>query len=268
MQTTSALFKSLWGKVNTTVETKAVINGEDYLHDRIFSASVSLEMFSEGTACAGSAVSRELTLVLRDVGAIPKSAEIQMFIRLVNGNTVSEWIPKGVYYIDTREQQYGLDRLEIHGYDVIRKADKTFTSSGDQGYWPMTDIDVVEEIAERIGAKSVNGSRIDPRTIAILTKRYQVQYPGYGDGAYTMRECLGFIGAMYAGNWITNDFGQLRLVMLGDIPTETNLLIDENADYIKLGNDRILIVTGLAEPHRMVIETGETLKIGGDTLLV
>ena len=127
---------------------------------------------------------------------------------------------------------------------------------------------MVEEIAERIGAKSVNGSRIDPRTVALMTNGYQVQYPGYGESAYTMRECLGFIGAMYAGNWVTNDLGQLRLVALGDIPPETNLLIDENADYIKLGNDRILLVVGQEEPHRLVVEDGYELTIGGDTLLV
>lgn len=105
----------------------------------------------------------------------------------------------------------------------------------------MIDIDVVKEIAERIGAKLVDGSRIDPRTVAILTRRYQVQYPGYGDSAYTMREVLGYIGAMYAGNWVTNDVGQLRLIVLGDIPDETHLLIEEHGDYIVIGGVRILV---------------------------
>lgn len=241
MQTTSALYKSLWGHPNTTVETKAVINGEDYFQDRIFSASVSLETFSDGAASAGSAVSRELNLVLRDVGTIPKAAEIKMFSRLVNGLSVSEWIPKGVYYIDTREQQEGFDKLTIHAYDVIRKTDTTFTNQGEQGLWPMDDIDVVEEIAERIGAKLVDGSRIDPRTTDVITEQYQVQYPGFGDGAYTMREVLGFIGAMYAGNWVTNDVGQLRMLVLGDIPEETYYLIDEHGSPILIGGDRILV---------------------------
>ena len=83
-----------------------------------------------------------------------------------------------------------------------------------------------------------------------------------------MREVLGFVGAMYAGNWVTNDYGQLRLLMLGDIPEETTLLIDENGDYIKLGNDRIYLVFGLEEPHRLVTEDGGGLLIGGDRILV
>ena len=244
MQTTSALYKALLNEKTTRKETKVVIAGEDYLQNRIFSASDSLGTFSAGTACVGSAVSRELNLVLRDAGEIPKAAEMDVFIRLVNGAQASEWLPKGVYFIDTRDQRAGIDKLTIRGYDCIRKASVRFTDAGSQGTWPRTDLAVVQEIARRIGAKEVNGSRIDPRTLAILTAGYQVPYPGFGDKAYTMREMLGYIGAMYAGNWITNDVGQLRLLLLGDIPEETGLLIDENADYIVLGSDTRIIVNG------------------------
>ena len=82
---------------------------------------------------------------------------------------------------------------------------------------------------------------IDNRTDIIIRNAYSVQYPGYGEEAYTVREVLGYIGAFYAGNWIINDSGQLRLLVLGDIPAETYYLITEDGDRITLGGDRLVM---------------------------
>lgn len=171
---------------------------------------------------------------------IPRMARIQMRYRLAGlpdivGGRPSEWISKGTFFVDTRESSNGV--LTIDAYDAMLKAEQPFTTSGDQGGWPRTDnMAMVDEIASRIGVI------VDPRTREIITKHYEIGYPGYGEGAYTCRDVLGFLGSAYAGNWIITDEDKLRLIRLGDIPSNTtNLLITETGDYILIGGDRILV---------------------------
>ena len=95
------------------------------------------------------------------------------------------------------------------------------------------------------------GVSIDSRTMAIMTRNYQINYPGIvledgvpqysTDGAMSMRQVLGYIGAMYGGNWVITDENKLRLIVLGDIPTPTNYLITQNSDIILIGGYRILV---------------------------
>ena len=58
---------------------------------------------------------------------------------------------------------------------------------------------------------------------------------------YSLREMLGFIAAQYVGCVILTEENKLRLVSLPELPKETNLLIDQNGDYITFGGDRILV---------------------------
>lgn len=233
MQSTSATYNSLLA-ADAPKEVKAVIAGVTYGQDKIVSA-VSHAALMDKPDMVGSCVAKELNLVLRDPDTIPRMAEIQMYFRLNDGTTYSEWIPKGTYYIDTRDQDtFGI--LTIDAFDAMLKTEQSYTNSGEQGTWPKTDLQVVNAICTRIGVT------LDPRTTGILTAGYRVQYPGYGDGAYTMREVLGYIGAMYAGNWIITDQNTLRLLVLGDIPAETtNLLVTQNGEYILVGGYRILV---------------------------
>lgn len=157
----------------------------------------------------------------------------------------SEWLPKGVFYIDERSYDKEIDRLTLTCYDAMLKTEQSFCTPGGQGQWPRTDIAMVDEICERIGVA------LDGRTRAILTKGYLIQYPGITledgtpqydkDGALSMREVLGCIGSMYAGNWVMSDAGELRLVALGDIPAETSLLAEQHGDYILIGGVRIRV---------------------------
>ena len=157
-----------------------------------------------------------------------------MQFRLNNGTQQSEWLPKGTFFIDTRDEGNGV--LSIDAFDPMLKCDQSFTTSGEQGTWPRTDITVVNQICSRIGVT------LDSRTAAIITAGYTIQYPGFGEGAYSMRELLGFIGSMYAGNWIITEENKLRLLVLGDMPDDsTSLLITEYGEYITMGGFRIRV---------------------------
>lgn len=144
----------------------------------------------------------------------------------------SEWLPKGKYYIDTREISHnsdGLDVLKIHGYDAMLFAEQLYPESSLA--WPTSDIAVVNDIATHMGVE------VDPRTTALMTENYQISLVA----GYTMREVLGYIASMYVGSFVMSDEGKLRLVSIVDLPEETNYLIDTSGSAITFGGDRILV---------------------------
>jgi hypothetical protein len=85
-------------------------------------------------------------------------------------------------------------------------------------------------------ADSINIS-VDPRTFERMNRGYTFPLPV----GYSSREVLGFIAASYGGNFIISDENQLLLIKLGDLPKETNYLIDAVGDAITFGGDRILV---------------------------
>ena len=144
----------------------------------------------------------------------------------------SEWLPKGVFYIDTRETTRngnGLDILSIHGYDAMLFAEQLYPSTTHA--WPMIDTAVVQEMAATMGVV------VDPRTYNLMTSGYMIPLPG----SYSIREVLGYIASMYVGSFIMTETGLLRLVSITELPEETNYLINNAGDAITFGGDRILV---------------------------
>ena len=199
----------------------------------LVSMETDSRVFSEDTPTVGGCVSAEIDVeMLKPYGEIPKQARLAPYVRLTDGSRCSEWIQKGVFYIDTRKKKEdgsGVDKIVLHGYDAMLKAEQDYPSSALS--WPAKDIDVVREIADFIDVP------IDSRTVELMTWGYPVQYPG----EYSCREVLGYIAAMYAGCFIANDVGELRLVALNGIPAETRYLIAAAGQPIAFGGVRILV---------------------------
>ena len=231
MQPVSATYEALLA-AGAPKEVRVIIAGTTYTQANIISATIKASLM-ETAATIGNATAKELDLSLRNYGSIPRMAQIQVQYRLNDGTTQSEWLPKGTFFIDTRDEWNGV--ISIVAYDAMLKTDQDFMQSGNQGQWPRTDLQVVQAICSRIGVT------LDSRTQAILTSGYSIPYPGYGEVAYTCRDLLQFIGQMYAGNWWINDMNKLMLVGLGDYPPETNYLVTENGDAILIGGYKILV---------------------------
>ena len=200
----------------------------------LMSMSTSHSVFNEQYPTVGSAVSGEIYItMIRPSGDIPKMARLVPFVRVTDGERHSEWLQKGVYYIDTRETSHnsnGLDILTIHGYDAMLMFEQNYPSDNVNNY-PMLDTDMVQFLAN-----SINIS-VDPRTWDRMTEAYQFPLPV----GYSSREVLGAIAASYGGNFIISDEGQLLLIRLSDLPRETNYLVTESGDVILFGNDKITV---------------------------
>ena len=177
----------------------------------------------------GGAVAKEIDLVLRQPGTIPRMAKMIPSYRLVKGTQASEWIQKGIYYIDTRSVDEVTGVMTIHGYDDMLKAEQVWEPAQSLEF-PMTMVQAVNVIAQLMGVT------LDPRTV--LNQSYTIDYPANN---YTLRDLLRYIAVANAGNWIITDEGKLRLVSFGEIPVETNYLVEEGGDAITFGGDRILV---------------------------
>lgn len=210
-------------------ETKVVIAGVEYGESAIYSLSTSAALFSSGSASIGGCVAKEIDLTVMPSGTIPRMAEIRVYVRPYAVGIETEWLQKGVYFIDTRQIDRVSGRLTIHGYDAMLKAEQAFLGESEEGGWPRSMTAVVEEIADRMGVG------IDSRTV--INSAFVAEYPG----DLTMREMLSYIAVAHAGNWIITDSGDLRLVGLADTPPETYYLIDEEGDVIVFGDTRILV---------------------------
>ena len=199
----------------------------------LMSMEADFQIFSDESPTVGNCISSEIDVVMQKPFAeLPTRARLVPYVRLTDGIRHSEWIQKGVFYIDTRtkrEDGSSIEVIQLHGFDDMLKAEQDYPASALS--WPARDIDVVREIAEFIGVS------IDPRTIPIINRGYLIQYPT----GYSCRDVLGYIAAAYAGCFVMSDLGELRLVTINGIPKETRYLIDAAGFAITIGGDRILV---------------------------
>ena len=223
-QKTSELWKTLWKTPGAIREYQFDIDGVQYGPEYEVEHSVSSELYEDFGI--GNATISQLSLSLY-ADDIPRGATIKRCIRLKNGDQVSEWIPKGVFFTNRRMEDDGYWTIEA--FDAMRKADVVWEP--DQSLtFPMTMPDAVDEFARIMGVE------IDSRTV--LNEAYTIDYPA---NDYTIRNELCYIAAAHAGNWIITDEGRLRLVPLLSIPDETNYLITEDGDTPLIGGVRILV---------------------------
>lgn len=262
MQNTSALYKQILASPNHWFESSLVLgdsgllldstgdyivfgtgsestrilidtgNAESGFNDSmIVSLKTSGKVFSSDVPECGCAISSEIDVeMIAPLTDIPRKARVVPFIRATDGTNYSEWLQKGVFFIDTRETSVGVGGqkiLKFHGYDVMVETDVDFPSTSAEVY---TDIQVLQVISNYL--KSIDKYfNINQHTLDIMTQGYVVGLPL----GYSMREILQQLSAAYCGNFIINDYGELRLVQINELPRETNLLIDNEGYQIVFG---------------------------------
>ena len=243
MQDTSALYKQIYSSRNYKVETVLAIGNQTpqtaYTEEDIISLSTSKRVFQNNYPEVGCCICGEIDISMYMPSEdIPRQAMLVPWVRLVSteDGSYSEWLKKGVYFIDTRQNTKNRDNmavLTIHGMDAMIKTEQLYPSTTLE--FPTTPLQLADDIASKIGTV------VDSRCRQHLNKNYEVPYPSN----YTMREALSQIGLAIGGNWIMNDIGELQFIPLWELPKETNLLIDNVGYRIVFGVDpndaRILV---------------------------
>lgn len=223
-QTTSELWKTLWRTKGTEKEYRFDINGVWYGPESEVEHSVDCGLYEDFGIGNATVAQMSLSLLAEN---IPYGAKIKRYIRLKNGTQTSEWLPKGVFFVNRRNHDG--DYWTIEAYDAMRKAEAVWEP--DQSLeFPMTMPDAVAEFARIMDVS------IDARTS--LNQAYTIDYPA---NDYTIRNELCYIAAAHGGNWIMTDAGELLLVPLGSEPQETSYLVTESGSAIVMGGVKLLV---------------------------
>lgn len=212
MLTTSALYKSIFADDSHTVEWKITVNGTDYTGDDVSPVGVpklGRALFQGTERLVGQCVAAIFSCAIVEASsAVPRMATVVPAYRLALGESVSEWITLGTFYIDTRQVDEPTGALILSCYDRMLVADgvggATYASLTGFDEWPQSMASVAAEIA------SIMGITVDSRTAIGTGAGYMVDYPN----DLTMREVLENIAAANAGNWTITPGNQLRLVPL------------------------------------------------------
>lgn len=229
MLSTSSTYQALLANPAHKKEARLDINGVSYYADTLVSVRVSRSLFAGTTSTIGGCLSSKIEAELRlPSTAIPRMAKLEPFVRLTDGTNNSEWLPQGVFYIDTRQIDPETQLLTLTGYDVMLKIDRQYTVS--QTGWPKGYSTIANEIASTIG------TTVDSRTS--FSSGLRAVRP---TETVTMRDMLAAIATVEAGNWYITMQGKLRLVRVGEIPAETYLLTDDYGNPISFGGVRILV---------------------------
>lgn len=229
MQATSELYKQLLRTPGCRKEVAAEIAGELYGENRIVNLNTYPRLFRGNEMEVGCAVANELRMTLFNPGDIPTAAEIKPMYRLRVGDTVSEWVQKGVFYIFTREPNNGMKTLNITAFDAMVKGDMIWTP--DQSLeFPMTMRQTAQEIAALMGVELDNPEDI--------SEEYTLDYPA---NDWTQRNILQFIAAAHGANFFMTDLGKLRLDQLNNLPEETSFLVDSYGRVILIGGVAIRV---------------------------
>ena len=180
-------------------ELLVTIDGKPYAAQDIVSCEIERNLL-ENTAEVGNATAAVLTLEISQGETIPKRAKVVVQYRLMLDDARTDYIPKGTYWINTREKDGRY--LKLTCYDAMLMAQQDYLGDVTADDWPQQETACVTEIAQRIGVE------IDPRSQIGTGDNHQVSMPV----GRTMREVLEQIAAANGGNWCITPAGKLLLV--------------------------------------------------------
>ena len=232
MQTRPENWAALIESGKYRVEYKLQIAGIDYDASHLQGIPTIKQALLE-KPLLGRVCSAELTaeIIPIDGVTIPRAAPCWAFCRLTspNGDIVTDWIPKGRYYIKTRD---GTSTITLTMSDEMLKSGRTYLDKTSLD-WPAAQKDIVADIARIMDVE------VDERTVINEGEAYTVESI---DGDALMSEVLSWIGICNGGNWVMSDSGKLRLVPL--MPPISNTAAQSIGKSYKvfadIGSDRII----------------------------
>lgn len=209
MQNRSQLWDDYYNSVSKTIEYKAVIGTDEYFNENLYSVFVTGGLCSEDTFSLGNVICRKLELsIIPKATPIPKMANVDLYMRYNGTNGPTEWLPKGKYFIDTRQKAN--NRLNLECYDRVLMMEKPFIQTEEIPDFPMLMTDALDVICARLDLVMDNPTAIN--------SNLSIEYPN----ELTMREVVGYIASANGGNFTITDDGKLRLVVpAAGTPIET-----------------------------------------------
>lgn len=202
-------WQELYDARDTHMEIKVVLNGTEYFTENLASGDCKISHKLFDAFSFGNCQSAEFTVTIQSDtkitlpdGILP----IELYVRLTDGNheNPTDWVPQGKFWVDTTDDDTN-GSLGIVAYDSMMLADQDYFKDGaapeGDTTWPKKAFEVVTYICTKLGCTLDARSHIPTADI---------EAPNYK----TMREVLGEIAVLAAGNWTMTKAGKLRLVPL------------------------------------------------------
>lgn len=197
---TSELWKTIVENPNFLVEWEVDVGGVTYAQSDLYGISMQFPVFSK--LSVGNVCSAQLSLDLMPKETPPRMAEIVVKMKVFNEKQKSEFVNRGVFYIDEREAgPYG--RLSITAFDNALLSEKGFFADDIEYEWPASPTQVMGTVMSRIGAE------LDPRTVLSDDKIVEIT-----DMDISCRAMASHVAAALAGNWVVTNEGKWLLVKL------------------------------------------------------
>lgn len=211
-------------------EYRFLIGGSEYRESDIQGTPI-IEKPLMQEPCIGRCCTGSLTLAVRPHAneTIPKAACVQAFCRLKsrNGNTVTDWVKQGKYWVSRRSTSGSLVTLTCR--DGMMLAGRTYLDKTQYTVWPVAMADVFNEIV------SLMGVTVDSRTIIETGGDYRVAYPNED---VLMSEILSMIAAAHGGSFVMTEKGELRLVQYPDTDSPIQALGTAYMQYTPLSTGK------------------------------
>ena len=211
-------------------EYRFLIGGSEYRESDIQGTPI-IEKPLMQEPCIGRCCTGSLTLAVHPHinETIPKAACVQAFCRLKsrNGNTVTDWVKQGKYWVSRRSTSGSLITLTCR--DGMMLAGRTYLDKTQYAVWPVAMADVFNEIV------SLMGVTVDSRTIIETGGDYRVAYPNED---VLMSEILSMIAAAHGGSFVMTEKGELRLVQYPDTDSPIQALGTAYMQYTPLSTGK------------------------------
>jgi len=191
----SDYFNSLVRAPNREFDVKILMNGTEYNSNKVVEFELYESIVEGEDYTIGAAVPTRLDLTIRTEDIFPSNAEIKPYIKLYGDGASSEWMPLGIFYIDSRK--YINDVWEFVCYDKLMLANQPWETSL---MLPNTMDNVMDEICTILDVELVSGLLIHSYNVPLTTQEF------------TIRQVIGYIAACHASNAKINKDGKLAFI--------------------------------------------------------
>jgi hypothetical protein len=191
----SDYFNSLVMAPNREFDVKILMNGTEYNSNKVVEFELYESIVEGEDYTIGAAVPTRLDLTIKTEDIFPSNAEIKPYIKLYGDGASSEWMPFGVFYIDSRK--YINDVWEFVCYDKLMLANQPWET---ELYLPATMKEVIEEICDMLEIQICPDTVIRAYEVPLMTHEF------------TMRQVIGYIAACHGANARINKDGCLEFV--------------------------------------------------------
>lgn len=197
-------------------EVKAIADGVTHDSTSVVAFDIEDRLIPSEDFTIGAVIASKLSIQIRTSDTIPANASIAPYVRLNGDMGPTDWIPLGVYFVDTRGYQNSIWTFSC--YDKLILSQQPYVSVLT---YPATMAAVFSELCGQLGVTA------DPSVV--INPAYMIPYH---DLDVTMHDMLSYIASAHGASVrITKDTEQIAFVKFSPTADEIPILA---SDYFKV----------------------------------